>query len=155
MERVRAYGLYILLGGASAWLPDVIIHWLHPLTRLVIIIITILMPLVVALCWRTTSRRPQHADHRIGLPLFMILGIWFFGPLAVAIGMVPGGGNFLELDQLQNFFLLWASFPLTTIMMSTYSGSLGGVILATFFLLAVVAKKVDRRSGTRSAVKSS
>lgn len=78
----------------------------------------------------------------------MLLGIWLFGPLAMAIGILPAGGKFLEMDQLSGFFMLWAMFPASTFMMSTYSGSLGGVGLATLVLLVAAAVSSVRRKAS-------
>jgi len=61
----------------------------------------------------------------------MILGIWFFGPLAMAIGIQPHGGAFLDIVNLPNFFILWLLFPISTMTMSVYSNSFGGLILTT------------------------
>lgn len=65
----------------------------------------------------------------------MLLGIWMFGPLAIAIGTIPTGAKFLETGQIGGFFMMWAAFPVSTFMMSTYSGSLGGLVLSTLLLL--------------------
>jgi len=67
--------------------------------------------------------------------MFMLLGIWAIGPLAIAATMQVLGGKFLDVENIQSFFMLWAFFPATTFMMSTYSGSLGGLILTTVMLL--------------------
>jgi hypothetical protein len=146
MEKARVFSLYFLFGGASAWIPDIILHWLLPLTGIVVIVLTFVMPAVVALCWRTMTRWPEHSNHYIAMPLLMLLGAWFFGPPAIAVSTIPHGATFLHTENLKSFFLLWASFPLTTYMMSAYSGSLGGVILATIYLLARL--KIRRAVGS-------
>src|SRR5205809_123461 len=79
----------------------------------------------------------RHRRHPTGLPLFMLLGIWALAPLGAAIGTVPTGGEFLQAGQLREFLMMWLAFPMTTTIMTTYSGSLGGVGLATLFLIVV------------------
>ena len=84
----------------------------------------------------------------------MLLGIWMLSPLAIAIGMLPAGGRFLEAKQLGGFFVLWAMFPMTTSIMSTYSGSLGGVGLATLVLLVVAAVSGVRRKTSNACLEA-
>jgi hypothetical protein len=65
----------------------------------------------------------------------MLLGIWSLGPLGIAIPGQFNGGSFLDPDNIGSFFTMWAIFPVSTFIMSTYSGSLGGVLLVTILLL--------------------
>jgi len=54
--------------------------------------------------------------------------------------MLPGqfnGGSFLDPDKTGTFFTMWAIFPVSTFIMSTYSGSLGGVLLATALVASI------------------
>lgn len=87
-------------------------------------------------------------------PLAMLLGIWFFGPLAIAVGGIPNGGTFLTLENMPQFFYLWAIFPFSTFVMSTYSGSLGGVILVTLTLLITASVKASNKSSNSDAASS-
>lgn len=85
------------------------------------------------------AREFAHAQFRVGLPIFMLLGIRLLGSFAMAIGMVPTGGKFFEPEQNSSFLALWTMFPIATFTMSTYSGSLGGVGLVTPFPLLAEA----------------
>lgn len=148
MERAKHYVLYILVGAAVHWVPDILIQWVRPPHYIWISLLTFFVPVVVGVAWFLLSRRPAHSRFPAGLPLFMLLGIWLFGPLAIAIGILPAGGKFLETDQLGGFFMLWAMFPASTFMMSTYSGSLGGVGLATLVLIVAAAVSRVRRKAS-------
>jgi uncharacterized membrane protein len=139
MERAKHYGLYLLVGAAAHWVPDILIQWVRPPHAVWIALLTFFVPVVVGSVWFLLSRRGEHVRFPAGLPLFMLLGIWMLGPLAIAIGIWPAGGKFLEAEQLGGFFMLWAMFPITTFIMSTYSGSLGGVGLSTLVLLTAAA----------------
>ena len=136
MRRVRHYALYLLVGAAAYWLPDILVQWLRPPKSIWLFLLTFFVPAVVGATWFLLSRKAPHSGYPVGLPLCMLLGIWIVGPLAMAIGTIPFGGTFLDPDQLDSFLMMWAAIPMTTIMMATYSGSLGGVGLATFMLLA-------------------
>lgn len=145
MERAKHYGLYIVVGAAAYWVPDILIQWARPPHRIWISLLIFFVPIVVGMVWFLLSRRPAHARFPAGLPLFMLLGIWMLGPLALAIGTLPAGGKFLETEHLGGFLILWAMFPVSTFIMSTYSGSLGGVGLATLVLLVAAAFSSARR----------
>jgi hypothetical protein len=101
------------------------------------LLLTFGVPVIVGVTWFRLSRREPYRNYPSGFPLFMLLGIWALGPLAIAATMQVLGGRFLEPDQLQGFWLVWAAFPATTFIMATYSGSLGGLIITTFLLLVV------------------
>lgn len=137
MQRARFYVLYLLFGAASYWIPDIVIQWIQPPHKVWISLLTFLVPSLVIGAWYVLSKSQRFSGHRVGLPLFMLIGIWMFGPLAIAIGGIPNGGSFLHAENLINFMTLWAMFPITTFMMSTYSGSLGGFVVATVVLVAI------------------
>ena len=141
MERIKAYGQFILIGAGSYWGTDAIIQLVHPPHYIWIFLLTFGVPFVVFAAWYHLYRKTRYAPYSKGFPLFMLLGIWALGPLAIAVTMQAQGGKFLDVDNIQGFFMLWAAFPATTFMMSTYSGSLGGLIITTImlFLLAIVA----------------
>jgi hypothetical protein len=143
MSRVKHYTLYLLVGALSYWVPDILVQWLHLPKSIWIFLLTFFVPTVVGVTWFLLSRKVPHSGYPVGLPLSMLLGIWMLGPLAMAIGTLPSGGTFLEPDQLESFLVIWAAFPMTTFMMATYSGSLGGVGLATLTLvIAAIASGI-------------
>lgn len=148
MDRAKHYALYVLVGVTAYWVPDILIQWLRPPYRVWITLLTFAVPTIVGITWFLFSRRLSHSRFRVGLPLFMLLGIWMLGPLALAVGTIPSGGTFLEPEKLGGFFMLWAMFPLSTFIMSTYSGSLGGVGLATLVLLVAAAVSASRRKAS-------
>jgi len=154
MERTKHYALYILIGAAAYWLPDMLIQWIRPPHRIWISLLTFFVPIVVGTVWFLLSRRPAHSRFPAGLPLFMLLGIWMLGPLAIAIGALPVGGKFLQIEQLGSFLMLWAMFPISTFIMSTYSGSLGGIGLATLVLLVAAVVSSVRRKASSSRVEA-
>jgi len=142
--------MYVGVGGAVYWGPDVFIQWARPPHRVWITLLTLGVPAIVALCWLALSKREPHRRHPTGLPLFMLLGIWALAPLGAAIGTVPTGGEFLQAGQLREFLMMWLAFPMTTTIMTTYSGSLGGVGLATLFLIVVsIVGGLRQRSNRR------
>lgn len=137
MDRIKYYSLYFLVGALAYWVPDILIQWVRPPHIIWIVLLTFFVPLVVVVTWYKLKAKKNYSKYHIAFPLFMLLGIWVIAPLAIAVGMIPAGGKFFEPDQLESFFMIMAFFPMGTITMSTYSGSLGGVGLVTLLLLIV------------------
>ncbi|MEW6713786.1 MAG: hypothetical protein AB1306_01680 [Nitrospirota bacterium] len=140
MSKLKFYSLFLLIGALSYWLTDIVIHFILRGTD--IISLTIVVPIVVTITY-FYLRKKIGQQFAVGLPMFMILGIWLFGPLGLAIGAIPGGGTFLESGNLKDFFAFFAIFPLSTFVMSTYSGSMAGLFLTTMLLIifAMIARK--------------
>lgn len=151
VERARHYVLHVLIGAGVYWVPDTLVQWLHSPDVLSpdvlwIGLLTVLPSTIVAVAWYLLMQRPPHVRYAVGLPLCMLLGIWMFGPLAMAVGMAPSGGRFLEAKQIDSFFKMWLLFPITTPMMATYSGSLGGLCLTSLWLLGSATLAVWRKA---------
>ena len=130
---------FILIGAASYWIPDILIHWLNPRVTVWIALLTLLAPAVSGLTWCLLSVKERYKRSPASFPLLMLLGIWIFGPLAMAVGVIPAGGKFLTAEALPSFLSLWAVSPLSTWAMSLYSGSLGGIVIVTLTLLIAAA----------------
>ena len=135
MDRIKHYSLYFLIGTIAYWVPDILIQWIRPPHRIWIILLTFFVPLVVTFTWYKLRAKEEYSKYRVGFPLFMLLGIWAIAPLAIAIGMIPAGGKFFESGQIENLFMIMTFFPMATISMSTYSGSLGGIGLVSLLLI--------------------
>ena len=142
MERARHYGLFFGFGPVAYWLPDALIHYTRLPAPFEMLASTLVVPLVTVAAYQWMRRRlPQY---RRATPLFMLLGVWVLGPLAIAVEMAPLGGTFLQADHLADFLKLWVVFPALTFMMSTYSGSLGGLLVVSvaLFIGAAIGGRV-------------
>ncbi len=149
MSRIKYYSFYFCLGAFSYWLPDILIQWIRPPHKIWIILLTFFVPLIVAVIWYKLHDRKVYSLHRIGFPIFMLIGIWIIAPLAIAIGMIPAGGNFFESDQIGNLLTFISFFPIATVSMSTYSGSFGGIILVSLFLIAASISGQENKSNSK------
>ena len=134
MSRVRRWVRFSLVGGLAYWVPDMLIHWVNPPHRIWITLLTFVVPAIVIFVWFFLARKAEYHEHRRSLAWLMLIGVWVFGPLGIAIGGATLGGTFLSPENITQFYILWSMFPATTFMMSTYSGSLGGVLLVTILL---------------------
>ena len=136
------------MAGASAyWMPDILLHWLFGYP---ILLLSLLAPALALLLYRYESKRIGGAS--LLLPISMLLGIWMIGPVAIAVSVQSHGGTFLSPTSITDFIRLWAIFPASTFIMSTYSGSLGGVALITLALLLIAVIQAKRIVASNKAL---
>jgi len=134
MSNMKRYGWFFLLGAGAYWGADALIQLIRPPHYVWISLLTFGVPFIVWLVWYRLYRAEGYNQYPRAFPLFMMLGVWALGPLLMGITAQLQGGTFLELEKLGQFFMVWVMFPATTFMMSTYSGSLGGLIITTIML---------------------
>lgn len=60
-----------------------------------------------------------------------MFGIWFFGPICILLG----GGGFTQEGGWVFAIIATVLFPLFTLLLSVYDGTLGAVIFTTLGLL--------------------
>ena len=147
MKNLKFYSLFILIGGLSYWLTDIAIHFIVKGIAW-IILLTLGVPIAVVSTY-FYFRKKIESKYRVALPFLMIIGIWFFGPLGMGIGAIPTGGTFFTSGHIKNMLSLWAAFPLTTWMMSVYSGSMGGILITSLILLLFTANEGSKASTAR------
>lgn len=148
MERIKIYGLFFLVGAAAYWGSDALVQLIHPPHPIWILLLTAGVPFVVGLVWYRLFRTASFKTYPKAFPLVMLLGIWALGPVAMAVVAQLQGGTFMDAEKLGGFLVVWAMFPMTTFVMSTYSGSLGGLLITTVLLpiLSLVASRKLRTS---------
>ena len=125
---------YILIGGGAFWMTDALFL---PVTLLVpariwIIAKTALLPLVVIVTVRVMTRRASPKRLPASTPYLMLAGIWLTGPV---YSLLLNRLYFKTVMSLGETLFHLALFPLTTIVIATYSGALGGLIVASLFLV--------------------
>jgi len=144
---LNSYIKFILIGAVAYWLSDSIIQSIHFKHITVwISLLTFVPPASVIFVWYKLHKKSLYLSYPKAFPLFMLLGIWLFGPIAIAIYTQFNGGSFLNLDNLLTFVIMWIFFPVSTFIMSTYSGSLGGVVLITIALIVIAYASPRKRA---------
>lgn len=133
MIKLKHYSVFVLLGGLSCWLADIAIKFTLE-GKLFWIALVFFVPLSVVIAYFSVKQKVEQ-KYAVSLPLFMIVGIWVFGPLGIAIGAIPTGGTFLTAGNIKGFLTLWAGFPISTWLMAPYSGSVGAIFLSPVILL--------------------
>src|SRR5258708_508482 len=130
-------------GAAVYWVPDVVLHLIDPDSSKVLLLLTLVVPLIVLAAFSRLGAWGWIQTSSPATPVLMLLGIWALGPPAIAIGMIRGGATFLT--DVPAFLAVWAIFPLSTFVMSTYSGSLGGLLLTSAALTVLACVPSARR----------
>ncbi len=147
MDSAKPYLVLTLFGGAAFWLPDILLNWLPVSSGVVWGLLPFISPPVLFIVWRRCWHHPDFAKRSIGMPAALLLGVWFWGPPAMFIGLAASdtGGEFEGNGELLGVLAVWAMFPLTTFVMSAYSGSMGGLLLVTLVLLiAIIVASLQR-----------
>jgi hypothetical protein len=141
---------WLLAGGGAYWITDLLIQVIHREKALWLLLLTLLPTTIVFIVYLKEAKRFSRPT--VLLPLSMLLGIWMVGPVFIAIGAQPHGGTFLSPANIHDFHELWAHFGVSTFVMSTYSGSLGGVTLISLILLITAIIQLKRKIASNKAL---
>jgi hypothetical protein len=135
--------MLVVIGALSFWVPTVLLEVLSK-GRFSIPIANVL-PVVCALCVYWLLRRGGHFRKFRFLPLYLLAGIYFLGPLATTIAGSAFGGGFTRFTA-GGHDLLWLAvasfFPPLTMVLAGYNGTLFGLLgITVIFIVAAVRKK--------------
>lgn len=124
---------YLLLGGAVFWLTDAAFLPLSGIVppRLWILAKTIFIPLAVFVTTRKITGLKRTNCSPAVRSFLMLTGVWLLGP--VYFLLVNGVYSNAPLSLGEALFHL-ALFPLTTIVIATYSGALGALLVSSAIL---------------------
>lgn len=131
-------------GGLSFWLPDIAWHSIRKEQFSIsdVLILTLGLPLISGIMREWLWRRCKDQSRPRSFPFLMMLGIWALGPLLLLCAYSALGDGLERPKEIQMTDALWVGlliivigFPVGTIMMSTYDGTLGAVVLSTIVLL--------------------
>lgn len=123
-------GRLFLLGALSFWGPELLLYAIR--RKDLPSLVTFLLPgclvlgyfLAVRLRWCKGAGQPSGA-------IFMLLGVWVFGPTAMVLGATFRGAGFLALNAHEALMAtLGGLFPPFSFIMATYDGSLFALLLA-------------------------
>jgi hypothetical protein len=126
--------------GATFWIPSILIHAVRGTafgnSGLDILAVSVL-PVIASLVTLEIIYRKQRTVSRRGtIALWMLLGIWLFGPLATTIGFTFGGAGLTQPTAWQMLLLGIPIFLPMTYMMSTYDGTLLALVVITIWFIA-------------------
>lgn len=118
------------------WAPNVLVHWVRAsrFSNFDVIGLTVLLPVTTYLFFQMVWWPRRNRYDRLPPALFAVLGIWIIGPSMLTLGLIfcdrlsrSDASHFLTIGTLL--------FPLFTLLLSTYDGSVFAVLLTTLMLL--------------------
>jgi hypothetical protein len=138
MSRIAWALGYILYGAALFWIPDFLIHraaGMHFSGSHVISLLA-LLPLLSFSGAAAVYFVPT-LQHRRCAPLFMLLGIYLCGGLAITANATFSGGGFATPEG--RIFVLLGAIPPFTLMASAYDGTFLPLLLVSAGLPGIYA----------------
>jgi ABC-type uncharacterized transport system permease subunit len=132
---MRAKTLFFF-GAIAFWSPEIILYALEQ-RELDPRLITLLLPISFSVAYAIVAFSGRKRDSEPSAAIFMLLGVWFLGLLAMTIGATILGSG-LRRDTLSAiFWLIFESLiPIYAFIAATYDGSLYALLTVT--ALAVV-----------------
>ncbi len=129
-------------GATSFWFPDTLWHAVRRgnFDHRDVMAITVLMPCTLLATYALIKTFHKNEPGKsVGWP--MMLGVWLLGGLFMVGGWSFAGGGFADPRGISGALgmLLLSLLPPCLWMMSTYDGSLGALIIASFVALLVWA----------------
>src|SRR5271169_6989616 len=127
---------YVLLGGFVFWTPNIAVHWIiaYRFSGFVVIGLTVLLPAVTILFFRTVLWPSLKQESRLSPALFAVLGIWIAGPSMLTFSASFCGGGLTQPDAWRFFVFGTLLFPVFTLVMSAYDGTFFALLLTTLLL---------------------
>jgi hypothetical protein len=136
-----------IIGGIAFWVPDLFYKLARPDTMANWdgVVLTALLPAIALpsaeICARVVNPRPT----RVTCLLVFLLGIWLLGPIYAFVNSLVGVG--LKRIAPWWYLLALAVFPFTTLGVSTFDRSLGGLVITSGYLgiVAIIAGLRSRK----------
>jgi len=127
---------HALLGGLVFWTPNVVVHWIiaYRFSGFVVIGLTVLLPATTIFFFRMISWPSPKQQSRLSQALFAVLGIWIAGPSMLTFSSSFCGGGLSQPDAWRFFVFGTLLFPVFTLVMSAYDGTVFAVMLTTLLL---------------------
>jgi hypothetical protein len=152
LKRATRALTYALLGALVFWTPNIVVHWIiaYRFSGFVVIGLTVLLPAVTLLFFRAFLWPSLGQQCRLSPALFAVLGIWITGPSMLTFSSSFCGGGLTQPDAWRFFVFGTLLFPLFTLVMSAYDGTIFALFLTTLLLPILAnsrAKEAYARTG--------
>ena len=137
------------IGATAFWLPDVVWHVARGdrFDRFDVLGVTILMPLTLLTAYVVLRRASQPAAQKLrGWPL--LLGVWELGGYFMFLSWTFQHAGFTTMHGASDaaMAVLLPLIPIYTLIMATYDGSLGALIIASLAGLVIFLVGLSRQS---------
>jgi hypothetical protein len=127
------------VGSLAFWMPSVVVHavvgpaFSSKDIRLIAYLQIIAMLAALGALW--FLRGQNNAPKRIAL--WMLMGIWMLGPLWLFIGATFSEGGFAKEGAWLALIIATVLFPIFTLLLSVYDGSVVSLLVVTLLLALV------------------
>jgi hypothetical protein len=130
--------IYLITGGSSFWVPNIIYHVMKTdeLSKQDIGILTILLPSGLITFYGILLWLKGRQSEGPSVAIFMLFGVWLLGPISMLIGATFSGGGFTELGANAWIIIMLGIIPIYTFIMSAYDGSVLGLLLASSLMVS-------------------
>lgn len=128
--------IYIVVGAMAFWAPDIATHAIsrYEFSAKEARALTVLLPCIVFASYRILFRFRGKQESGPSIALFMLIGIWMLGSLAMMISASFSGGGFAKPGLGVWIVIALGILPPFTFIMSAYNGNLFGLLLASILL---------------------
>ena len=151
MRRAVRYTGYVA-AGLAFWIPSILLFAVrredYGGSRLDSLAILVL-PAVSSLIVRELLYRKQQRLSRGTIGLWMLLGIWIFGPLCTTAGATFSGGGFIQPEAWRFLLIGILLFVPLTFMMSAYDGTLLALVGVTVWFMISGVRSFFRRKAAQ------
>lgn len=126
----------MLFGAMAFWAPDILVKSARREVLDNIVVLTILLPGSLLIFYRILCRFRSKQVEGPSIALSMLLGVWVLGPICIMTGASFSGGGFSQPIDKEFIvgLIFYTIFFIYTFIMSTYDGSLFGLLLATILM---------------------
>lgn len=152
LARTFNAAIQILLGGIVFWTPNIAVHWIrgYRFSNFDVIGLTILLPATTYFFFRFVLWPLRKESGRFSEAWFAVLGIWIAGPSMLTLSASFCGGGLSQPGAWHFFVIGTLLFPVFTLMMSTFDGTVFALLL-TSLLLPLFANVRSKRAASPAA----
>jgi hypothetical protein len=122
------------VGAIAFWLPEILLYAVQR-HELSVRLITLLLPCTLLIAYACILLMRPKREAQPSAAIFMLLGVWFLGILAMAISATFLGAGFVHASLSMVIALLVESLiPIYAFIAATYDGSLGALIAVSVLM---------------------
>lgn len=129
-------GGLLIAGALGFWLPE-ILYYAAKRGELDRIVQTVLLPATLLATYFLIRYLRRHQAPGPSAAVFMLLGMWFGGAVAMTIGATFTGSGFRQPAVGIPLALLGTLIPIYAFLMSAYDGSMYALIVASILFVAL------------------
>lgn len=137
--------LLVAIGGIVYWAPSLFLHVIkgNKFSRSDEVVLTYLMPfLILMVSLLLIFRFKRFEKKRASSPSAILLGVWISGPSFIVLSMGITEAHLSLIDAFVMLVIGTLIFPLMTVMLSTYDGTLYALFITTAALILLSTKAI-------------